>query len=520
MAEAAAPERLKLRGITKQFPGCLANDQVDLTLRPGEIHALLGENGAGKSTLVKIIYGVLRANSGEILWNGQAVTITSPSQARRLGIAMVFQHFSLFDSMTVAENVALGLDHGAGLSALTAQISEVGRRYGLALAPEQVVHDLSVGERQRVEIVRCLMQKPRLLIMDEPTSVLTPGEAEALFSTLRQLANEGCAILYISHKLQEIRTLCDRATVMRAGRVVASCNPQQETAYDLARLMIGADFDQARKPPGRPRGKARLQVSGLSLAAAALHSTPITDINFVVATGEILGIAGVAGNGQNTLLAALSGEQPCPGAGNIRIEGQDAGNLGPRRRRRLGLAFVPEERLGHGAVPEMSLADNALLTGYDRQELLSRGNIIFARTKDYAQRIVQSFQVVSGGIGSPANSLSGGNLQKFIIGRELLQEPKVLVVAHPTWGVDAGAAAAIHTALLDLASQGTAILVVSQDLDELLQISDRIAVLSRGQLSECMVTADADVARIGLLMGGQGDGHGTQTKGERRAAQT
>lgn len=518
MANEAAPARLQLRGITKQFPGCLANDQVDLTLRPGEIHALLGENGAGKSTLVKIIYGVLRADGGEIHWNGQAVTITSPSQARRLGIAMVFQHFSLFESMTVAENVALGLDNSPALNALAAQVGEVGRRYGLALEPERVVHDLSVGERQRVEIVRCLMQNPRLLIMDEPTSVLTPGEAEALFTTLRQLADEGCTILYISHKLQEIRTLCDRATVMRAGRVVASCDPRQETAYDLARLMIGADFNQASKNPGGARGAARLQVRGLSMAAAAVHGTPITDINFEVAAGEILGLAGVAGNGQNTLLAALSGEQPCPGAGDIRIEGQDAGDLGPRRRRRLGLAFVPEERLGHGAVPEMSLADNALLTGYDRQDLLSRGNIMFARTRDYAQRIVQSFQVVSGGVGSHAGSLSGGNLQKFIIGRELLQNPKVLVVAHPTWGVDAGAAAAIHTALLDLASQGTAILVVSQDLDELLQISDRIAVLSRGRLSECMVTATADIGRIGLLMGGHGDGQ--SNSGEQRAAQT
>ncbi len=524
MADQGVPARLQLRGISKQFPGCLANDHVDLSLAPGEIHALLGENGAGKSTLVKIIHGVLRADSGDMRWDGQAVSITSPSQACRLGIAMVFQHFSLFESMTVAENVALGLDRGAGLGALAARVGEVGRRYGLALQPDRVVHDLSVGERQRVEIVRCLMQKPRLLILDEPTSVLTPGEAEALFTTLRQLAGEGCTILYISHKLQEIRTLCDRATVMRAGRVVATCDPRQKTARDLARLMIGEDFSQASKTNHGPWGAPRLQVHGLSMAAAAVHGTPITEIGFEVAAGEVLGIAGVAGNGQNTLLAALSGEQLCANAGDIRIEGRDAGDLGPRRRRRLGLAFVPEERLGHGAVPEMSLVDNALLTGYERQDLLSRGNIMFSRTRDYAQRIVQSFHVVSGGVGSHAGSLSGGNLQKFIIGRELLQKPKVLVVAHPTWGVDAGAAAAIHTALLDLASQGTAILMVSQDLDELLQISDRIAVLSGGRLSECMVTAQADIGRIGLLMGGHGPNDNGESNaesiGERRAAQT
>ncbi len=515
MADDGTPARLRLRGISKQFPGCLANDQVDLSLAPGEIHALLGENGAGKSTLVKIIYGVLKADMGELYWDGKATAITSPSQARRLGIAMVFQHFSLFESMTVAENVALGLDDSANLDSLSAQVGEIGHRYGLALQPERVVHDLSVGERQRVEIVRCLMQHPRLLIMDEPTSVLTPGEAEALFITLRQLADEGCTILYISHKLEEIRTLCDRATVMRGGRVVAECDPRRETAHDLARLMIGEDFSLANKTAGGTLGATRLRVQGLNMAAAAIHGTAIADIGFEVAAGEILGIAGVAGNGQNTLLAALSGEQLCEHADTIGIEGQDAGHLGPRRRRRLGLAFVPEERLGHGAVPEMSLADNALLTGYDRQDLLARGSIMFSRTRDYAQRIVQSFQVVTGGIGAHAGSLSGGNLQKFIIGRELLQQPKVLVVAHPTWGVDAGAAAAIHTALLDLARQGTAILVVSQDLDELLHISDRIAVLSAGRMSETMVTAEADIGRIGMLMGGQGNIDG----GGQRAAQ-
>ena len=520
MAEQGPPARLQLHGITKQFPGCLANDHVDLTLGRGEIHALLGENGAGKSTLVKIIYGVLRADSGVIRWDGQAVSITSPAQARRLGIAMVFQHFSLFDSMTVTENVALGLEHGTGVGALAEEIRDIGRRYGLALEPDRVVHDLSVGERQRVEIVRCLMQKPRLLIMDEPTSVLTPGEAEALFTTLRQLAGEGCTILYISHKLQEIRALCDRATVMRGGRVVATCDPRRKSAHDLARLMIGADFDLASKTGAGALGAARLQVSGLSMPPAAMHGTALVDINFQVAAGEIFGIAGVAGNGQNTLLAALSGEQPCADAGAIRIDGQDAGHLGPRRRRRLGLAFVPEERLGHGAVPQMSLADNALLTGYERQDLLSRGSIMFARTRDYAQRIVQSFQVVASGVGSHAESLSGGNLQKFIIGRELLQNPKVLVVAHPTWGVDAGAAAAIHTALLDLAGRGTAILIVSQDLDELLQISDRIAVLSAGRLSPSMPAAEAEVERIGLLMGGQGAGQGGPNGGELHAPQT
>ncbi|MDP6342525.1 MAG: ABC transporter ATP-binding protein [Alphaproteobacteria bacterium] len=496
--------RLELSGISKRFPGCLANDGVDLTLWPGEIHALLGENGAGKSTLVKIIYGVLKADAGGLRWQGQPTTINSPFQARQLGIGMVFQHFSLFDSLTVAENVALGLDRAGSMAELRPRVREVGQRYGLELEPDRVVHDLSVGERQRVEIVRCLMQDPRLLIMDEPTSVLTPQEAERLFETLRRLAGEGCSILYISHKLEEIRALCDAATVMRGGRVVAACDPRRESAHGLARLMIGEDFATASRDGGVELGEARLVVGGLSAPAAVPHGMPIDDISFQVAAGEILGIAGVAGNGQNTLLSALSGERSTAPASAIRINGHDAAGLGPRERRRLGLAFVPEERLGHGSVPEMSLADNALLTGYEREGLLKTGQILFGRTRDFAQRIVQSFQVVGGGVAADAGSLSGGNLQKFIIGRELLQNPGLLVVAHPTWGVDAGAAAAIHQALLDLARQGAAILLVSQDLDELLQIADRIAVLSNGHLSQCFATAEVEVERIGLLMGGLG----------------
>ncbi|MGQ9369720.1 ABC transporter ATP-binding protein [Azospirillum sp. ST 5-10] len=497
--------RLALRGITKRFPGCLANDAVELTLLPGEIHALLGENGAGKSTLVKIIYGVQHADSGTMLWEGREVRVADPAAARRLGIGMVFQHFSLFDTLTVAENIALGLDEAGPMKALEARIRTVSERYGLALDPQRHVFDLSVGERQRVEIVRCLLQDPRLLIMDEPTSVLTPQEVLRLFETLRRLAAEGRTILYISHKLEEIRTLCDRATVLRGGRVVAACDPRARSARELAEMMIGAELSSPERAPFLADGDERaprLEVRHLSTTSDNPFATNLKDVGFAVRPGEIFGVAGVAGNGQAELLAALSGETLLADEGAVRIDGRAVGHLGPRGRRELGLAFVPEERLGRGAVPELSLSENALLSGYAREPLVRRGLVHFGRARGYAERIIELFDVVAHGHRAEARSLSGGNLQKFIIGREILQKPRLLVVGQPTWGVDAGAAAAIHQALIDLARGGAAVLVVSQDLDELFVLSDRIAVLFHGRLSESRPTHKTSVEEIGLLMGG------------------
>ena len=494
--------RLDLRGITKRFPGCLANDHVDLTLLPGEVHALLGENGAGKSTLVKIIYGVLSADSGTLAWEGREVAIASPHAARQLGIGMVFQHFSLFDTLTVAENIALGIEEKVPLKELSQRIRTVSERYGLALDPERHVFDLSVGERQRVEIVRCLLQDPRLLIMDEPTSVLTPQEVNKLFETLRRLAAEGCTILYISHKLEEIRTICDRATVLRGGKVVATCDPRRETARSLAEMMIGTTLATPERATQPAAGAARLEVRHLSTTTDIPFATELKDVSLEVRAGEIVGIAGVAGNGQAELLAALSGETRVVVESAVRIDGRPVGHLGPRERRELGLAFVPEERLGRGAVPELSLAENALLSGYAREPLVNRGMVHFGRARGYADRIIHLFNVATHGHRAEARSLSGGNLQKFIIGREILQKPKLLVVGQPTWGVDAGAAAAIHQALIDLARGGAAVLVVSQDLDELFVLCDRICVLFHGRLSASTPTHQTTVEQIGLLMGG------------------
>ncbi len=499
----ASVPRLALTGISKSFPGCRANDGVGLTLMPGEIHALLGENGAGKSTLVKIIYGVLQADSGQMAWDGRPVSIASPAAARRLGIGMVFQHFSLFDSLSVAENIALGLDRPGPMKALVRRIAAVSARYGLALDPDRPVHSLSVGERQRVEIVRCLLGEPRLLIMDEPTSVLTPQEVDGLFAVLRQLAAEGRTILYISHKLDEIRALCGRATVMRAGRVVGSCDPAATTSRAMAEMMIGTGLAVPRRgPQSAPARDTVLELHHLFTTSDDPFAVTLADVALSVRAGEIVGIAGVAGNGQAELLSALSGEARSPDPGMIVIGGVAAGHLGPRARRSLGLAFVPEERLGRGAVPEMSLANNALLSGYGSGGMVRRGLVRFGRARRYAERVIQHFGVATRGHATPARALSGGNLQKFIIGREILQNPRLLIAAQPTWGVDAGAAAQIHQALLDLAQGGTALLIVSQDLDELFTLSDRIAVMHGGRLSATTPVDQTTVEQIGLRMGG------------------
>lgn len=499
--EGVTPQ-LELRGITKAYPGCLANDHIDLKIMPGEIHALLGENGAGKSTLVKIIYGVLQADEGDIIWAGAPVTIANPHSARKTGIGMVFQHFSLFEAMTVTENIALGMSGRQNMKALEQNIIEVSNSYGLPLEPNRQVHTLSVGEKQRIEIVRCLLQKPKLLIMDEPTSVLTPQEAEKMFETLRRLSEEGVSILYISHKLDEIKALCHKATILRGGKYISECDPTQETAKSLAEMMIGTNLQAPEHHEASKKGSIRLKVRNLSIDANVEFGINLSAINFDVRGGEILGIAGVAGNGQIELLAALSGETTSREAETITLDDKPVGQLGPNSRRDLGLAFVPEDRLGHGSVPEMMLTENAFLSGFRRMSLLNGGFINNGGTSDYASDIVQKFDVRTPGIYHTANSLSGGNLQKFIVGREVLQQPNVIIVAHPTWGVDAGAAAFIHQTLIDLAENGAAVLVVSQDLDELFAISDRIAVIAEGRLSVGRELSEITIEEIGLLMGG------------------
>jgi general nucleoside transport system ATP-binding protein len=495
---------LSVVAVSKRYGDLLANDRIDLDVFPTEIHALLGENGAGKSTLVKIMYGLIQPSEGGLFWLGQPITLNGPAVARTLGIGMVFQHFSLFENLTVAENVALGLPSTEAVAGIAMRLAETAQRYGLPLDPKREVWRLSVGERQRIEIVRALMQNPKLLILDEPTAVLTPQESEQLFVVLERLRSEGRAILYISHKLEEVKRLCDTATILRNGKKVATCNPREQTAASLARMMVGTEIGEIKATSADAAKAARLVVRHLSLAADDPHGTRLDDVCLEVRGGEIVGIAGVAGNGQDELFAALSGERLVNPFDAVAIDGCAAGTRGVTERRRMGAAFVPEERLGHGAAPRMKLSENALLTGHAASAMVKRGFIDKRAALTAVDRVTAAFDVRKSKRDPDAASLSGGNLQKFVVGREILRRPGVLVVSQPTWGVDAGAAAVIRQTLIDLARAGSAVLVISQDLDELIEIADRIAVMFHGRLSTPIPGAQTAREALGLLMGGAG----------------
>lgn len=492
---------LRLRGVTKAYPAVLANDAVDLDVMPGEIHAVLGENGAGKSTLMKIIYGSVRPDAGSIEWNGKPVDIQSPAMARELGIGMVFQHFSLFDTLTAAENISLAVP--GTIPELTDRIRKASNQFGLDVKPDGRVQSMTVGERQRIEILRCILQEPKLIIMDEPTSVLPPQGIAKLFDTLRALASEGIGIIFISHKLDEIRALCDKATVMRGGRVVGVVDPKVEDAQSLTRLMIGRETT----PPthGEEQGDRHtvLEVTGLDYQPDDPFAPALKNINLSIKSGEILGIAGVSGNGQDALTRILAGEITLPAdAGSyVMLEGAPIGALGPEGRRRKGLNFIPEERLGRGAVPIHTLSENVGLTTH-HGGLVNWGFLRLGQRRTLARETIEGMDVRCGGSEATAQSLSGGNLQKFIVGRELALRPKVLIASQPTWGVDVGAAAAIRQKLIDLRDEGAAVLIVSEELDEIFEICDRIQVMFRGQLSNAVRVSETDTDRVGLAMAG------------------
>jgi len=492
---------LELEGISKSYPGVIANSDVSFDINVGEVHALLGENGAGKSTLVKTIYGLVKPDSGRMSLNGKHYVPGSPSEARKAGIAMVFQHFSLFEALTVAENISLGMESPPNQSNLAKKIKSVSNSYGLPLEPGKTVGSLSAGERQRVEIVRCLLQEPKLLIMDEPTSVLTPQEVQILFQTLRKIKSEGRSILYISHKLEEIRKLCDTATILRLGKKVETCAPRKTSSNELAEMMVGSSI-QIPQQKQREIGNILLSLENIFSKSINTFATSLSNLTLDLHAGEIFGVGGVAGNGQDELLSILSGELIAE-SGQIKLEDRIITADKPRARRELCVLSAPEERLGHSAAPNMSLVENTLMTASQSQNLVSKGFIDWEKTRAFTEKIIEEFDVRTPGIENVARSLSGGNLQKFVIGREIQQEPKVFVVNQPTWGVDAAAAASIRQAILTLADNGAAILIISQDLDELLEISDRFAALNEGKLSDALPTRDLTVDQIGLMMGGK-----------------
>jgi simple sugar transport system ATP-binding protein len=489
---------LQLSGVSKRYGGVKANSGIDLSVDAGTIHAILGENGAGKSTLMKLIYGVERPDEGQVFWQGGAVALSSPSDARRLGIGMVFQHFSLFETLSVVQNMALIVP--GSKTELATRIRDLGAAFGLSVDPQAMVHSLSVGERQRVEIIRCLLLNPKLLILDEPTSVLPPQSVALLFDTLRALRAKGMAILFISHKLEEIRELCDCATILRQGRVTARLDPREGTAHDLATLMIGRPMPPPVHPTPHGLGEERLALTNLTFANEDPFGVSLKDISLSVRGGEILGIAGISGNGQQELAALISGEIALKsGASAVSLMGKPVGDLGAAARRKRGLAFVPEDRLGRGAVPDMSLADNALLTAHSRG-LVQNGFINRKAERAFTADCIARFDVRTAGPQAEAGSLSGGNLQKFIMGREMMLEPSVLLVAQPTWGVDIGAASEIRQRLVAMRNAGAAIVVISEEIDELFEICDRLQVLHKGHLSPSQDVAATSVEQIGTYM--------------------
>lgn len=490
------------RRIRKSFGQFVANDDIDFTIRPGELHALLGENGAGKSTFVKMIYGLLQPDSGQFDWQGQPVQITNPQQARAMGIGMVFQHFSLFESLTVAENIELALPQTQARDQLNELIRTRSADYGIPLDPDSLVADLSVGQQQRVEIMRCLLQDPSLLIMDEPTSVLTPQETDQLFDVLRRLAETGCAVLFISHKLDEIKQLTSRATILRGGKKVAEVDTAEKTTHQMAELMVGTSVEAVKTGAGLSSGDVLFSVRALSRPAYGPFEVALDEVNLTAHAGEVLGIAGIAGNGQDELMAALSGEWRGQHSGVIWAEQADISQLGPHHRRQHQICFIPEERNGHAAVPQMSLSQNALLTGFQDDGMVTNGFIRQDKLQARAEQISTTFDVRKPMADPQASALSGGNLQKFVVGREIIKQPRVLIVAQPTWGVDVGAATFIRQAMIELAASGSAVIVISQDLEEIFAISNRIAVLSEGRLSAPQPAADMSAQAVGLLMGG------------------
>ena len=494
---------LTLSKLTKIYGSLIANDSIDLDVYPGSIHAVLGENGAGKSTLMKLAYGVVKPDAGEIFWKGQKINYWKTTVARGLGIGMVFQHFSLFETLSVVENIALTIK--GSQKDLIDHIRKIGADYQLEIDPTAMVNSLSVGQRQRVEIIRCLMQDLKLLILDEPTSVLPPQHVRALFDALRKLQNNGVAILYISHKLEEIRELCDTATILRDGKVTGKVNPNETSTQELATLMIGRSIPKVERKVSDHKSKnAILNVTNLNIKNPDPFGTDLKNLNLSVFGGEIVGIAGVSGNGQQELGRIISGEDLNGDLNLSTIEmfGQPVTRKGVIERRDLGFCFVPEERLGRGVVPSMSLSKNSLLTAF-KKGMLKNGFIQDDVVDKYTDTCITEFSVKSSGNGATANSLSGGNLQKFLVGRELLLEPKLLFLSQPTWGVDVGSANEIRQKLISLRDNGIGILVISEELEELFEITDRMYVLRSGRISTSMQTNEVSPDEIGEYMIGE-----------------
>ena len=498
---------LEMKGIVKQFPGVLANDHVDFDVRAGEVHALLGENGAGKSTLMKVLYGMYAPDAGEIWLNDKAVSITSPTDAIELGIGMIHQHFMLVESLTVAENVALGLPSSRGLltdlDRVSKRILELADIYGLQVDPSAYIWQLAVGQRQRVEIIKALYRGAALLILDEPTAVLTPQEVDEFFVTLRQMVNDGHAIIFISHKLHEVLAISNRVTVLRDGKKIDSCETAVCTTGSLARMMVGREVMMKPDRANAERAEARLALKNLC-AQSDREMPALRGVDLKVYSGEILGLAGVSGNGQRELAEVITGLRPAT-EGQVFLEGEDVTGYRPGELTELMLAYIPEERMKDGMIQEFSVAENMILREHHKEPFSRSGFLLLRIIAEYADKLIKKFQVKTPSRDTPAKSLSGGNIQKMVLARELSRQPRVLVAAQPTRGLDIGATEYVHARLLEQRQEGTAILLISEDLDEILGLSDRIAVIYEGQIMGVVDCEDATPEQLGLLMAGVKD---------------
>ena len=495
---------LELRGITKRFPGVVANDRVDFDVRAGEVHTLFGENGAGKSTLMRVLYGFYKPDGGEIRLRGESVAITSPAEAIAHGIGMIHQHFMLVNTLTVAENVALGTRSGRGpltdLEAVTRRITDLSERYGLRVDPNALIWQLSVGERQRVEIIKALYRDVSLLILDEPTAVLTPQEVDDLFAVLRQMVSDGRGLVFISHKIREVLELSDRITVLRAGRKVGTVLPSDVTRQGLAEMMVGHELPSHEPPETGGGDEVRLVVSDLTVKGDR-GVDAVRGLDFEVRGGEIVGIAGVSGNGQRELAEAIAGLR-ATSAGSIALEGTELVGRHPAEVRRAGLGFVPEERMRDGVVPAFSVAENLILIDNAAPKFARWGFLRARAVRRHSEELVNEFDVKTPSLDTPARNLSGGNIQKLILARELSARPRVLLAAQPTRGVDVGAAHYIHERLMEQRDAGTAILIVSEDLDEVLSLSDRVLVMYEGEIIAEAKPRESTREALGLMMAG------------------
>jgi general nucleoside transport system ATP-binding protein len=506
---APPPPAVAMRGITKRFPGVVANERVDFEAAAGEVHALLGENGAGKSTLSNILTGLYRPDEGEIFVDGRLVHFHAPRDALEAGISMVHQHFRLVEPFTVAENVVLGDHRGEGRTfrlrhrAIEQRVAQLSERYGLAVDPRARIWQLSLGEQQRVEILKALYREARILILDEPTAVLTPQEADVLFETMREMAAEGRTVIFISHKLHEVKAVADRVTVLRGGHSLATVQAAEATPRSLAALMVGRELGDAGETRARTAGDAVLELEGI-WTQGDRGEAAVKGASLVVRAGEIVAVAGVAGNGQRELAETIAGMR-APTSGSVRISGKPLRAGDPRTAIAAGIAYVPEDRLGTGVAPSLSIASNLVLKSY-RGRTASRGPLLrLGRIHENAVELIRRYRIAAPGPAAPARLLSGGNLQKVVLAREFSGEPRLLVAAAPTRGLDVGAIETVHAYLRDAAAEGVAVLLISEDLDEILLLADRIAVMYEGEIVGETTRAEASVEELGLLMAGGHD---------------